>query len=425
MVTGPIFSSMQTPEVPVAKRPKTSTEKSAKKRKREYEQQNGAQEPAEPSVKKVKKRKSEGAAESTAGAVPNGVQSSPAPQAGNANADVTERREPTVDDTDEERLGKKSKKGKTKARSDGLDPDGQAARTTEATSTKPEADVAKPNTLGIPSAMKEKQKKPKKGRHVSTNGDSLKVIASTSKSHRASQPHAEEVHESPETVSDEQLLQAHSPFVQRTETFYLALSPCANNSPIEGLVAEHISPLLLTYYPPLQGVVLKYSNARISETSNGNAGDDSHDVILSKAIDEYAVTFVYLTADFVLFSPTTGSYLEGYVNLQNESLLGLVCYNYFNAGLQRQRLPKGWRWVEDGSQGHAGAGKGGHGYWINGGGEKVDGRVVFRVKDFEAAPGGEGAAGSINVLGTLLSVKDDDRMDEEEKQRGPAGGRRK
>ncbi|KAK3066705.1 hypothetical protein LTR53_016834, partial [Teratosphaeriaceae sp. CCFEE 6253] len=116
MATGPTFSSTQTPEVPVANRTKSSTEKSAKKRKREDEQQNGAHEPAEASVKKVKKRKSEGAAGSTAGAVPNGVQSSPAPQAGNADADVTERREPTVDDTDEERLGKKSKKGKTKAR---------------------------------------------------------------------------------------------------------------------------------------------------------------------------------------------------------------------------------------------------------------------------------------------------------------------
>ena len=36
--------------------------------------------------------------------------------------------------------------------------------------------------------------------------------------------------------------------------------------------------------------------------------------------------------------------MEGYVNIQNQSYLGLLCYNLFNASIERRRLPKGWRW---------------------------------------------------------------------------------
>ena len=36
--------------------------------------------------------------------------------------------------------------------------------------------------------------------------------------------------------------------------------------------------------------------------------------------------------------------MEGYVNIQNQSYLGLLCYNLFNASIERRRLTKGWRW---------------------------------------------------------------------------------
>ena len=250
------------------------------------------------------------------------------------------------------------------------------------------------------------------------------AIAGPSRLQHTSKTAVQDSREASLAIPDDKLLQSRSPFVQRTETLYLALSPCANDFPLEGLIAEHISPLLLTYYPPFQGVVLKYSNARLSETPDGQ-GEKDGAAVLSKAIDEYAVTFVYLVADFVLFSPAKGSYLEGYVNLQNESLLGLVCYNYFNASIEWQRLPKEWRWVEDGSQSDARSGKG-SGCWVDGSGEKVDGKVVFRVRDFEAAPGGENGMGSINISGTLLSAAYEKRVDEEEQRSSAgAGGRKK
>ncbi|TKA67088.1 hypothetical protein B0A55_08659, partial [Friedmanniomyces simplex] len=396
----PTFSSTQTPDMAQTKKAKVSTDKSTKKRKREDEQE-GTPGATEPSVKKTKKRKSEGADVAT--------------------PVVEQKGEPSAASTTTKDKSVKDEKKKRKAEDVEAGANGPI---TETPATKPKKEKkdrgsasqgvtgdAQPGAADATPAKK--KRKPKADPHSNGNGDSTTepaVVAGSSKPQQTGQAQGQ-TQESPEastSMTDDQRLHSHSPFVHKTETFYLALSPCANEFPLEGLVAEHISPLLLTYYPPLRGVILKYSNARLSETPyEQGSGESGNGVVLSKAVDEYAVTFVYLTVDLVVFAPTKGSWLEGFVNLQNESLLGLVCYNYFNAAIERHRLPKDWRWVEDGSQGSTRVGKGSQGYWVDGNGQKMDGRVVFRVKDFEAAPGSESGAGSLNTLGTLLSVAEE------------------
>ena len=98
-----------------------------------------------------------------------------------------------------------------------------------------------------------------------------------------------------------------------------------------------------------------------------------------------------------------------------------MCYNYFNAGIERSRLPKDWRWVGEESQQSEGQQKHlkqGEGYFVNGKGNQVEGRLVFMVRDFEATAGSEMGMDSINIHGTLLSKKDDRRLDDDERQRG-------
>ncbi|KAK6441259.1 hypothetical protein LTR95_002524 [Oleoguttula sp. CCFEE 5521] len=228
------------------------------------------------------------------------------------------------------------------------------------------------------------------------------------------------------TAIDETLLDSNSPFNQQTASFYLALSPIAHHFPVEGLCAEHISPLLLTYYPPLKGIVLSFGNPRMSETPEQGQqinGTGSRPVVLGESIDEYAVIFVWLTVDVLLFRPRKTTVLEGFVNLQNESMLGLICYNYFNAGIERSRLPKDWRWVEDESAAEdAGAmarrgRRSAAGYYLDGNGKRVEGRLVFRVKDFEASPGAETGGRSVNIYGTALSVQEDEKIDEDVRQK--------
>ncbi|WPH04820.1 Hypothetical protein R9X50_00771700 [Acrodontium crateriforme] len=204
-------------------------------------------------------------------------------------------------------------------------------------------------------------------------------------------------------LSEDQL-ESHSPFVHQTTSFYLSLSACAHDFPLEGLCAEHISPLLLTYFPPLKGIVLSYSNPRLSEHPEDNEPSQSEGTVLSKSIDEYGVTFVWLTADFLLFRPRKGAVLEGHINLQNESILGLVCYNYFNAGIERSQLPSDWQWVssEDDAKNRKVSEEEGEEHYVNGNSERVNGRLLFRVTDFESTPGAENGGGTINISGSLL-----------------------
>ncbi|KAI6836603.1 hypothetical protein KC332_g5717 [Hortaea werneckii] len=408
--------AVQTPDMAgkKQKKGKGSADNSVKKRKREEEAQAaGENQTAEPEKKKSKKRKSKGGEEapSTTGAAEE------APQAETPKSSKKEEGKavaaPATSAADEAAPAKKDKKKKRKSSAE--DATGVADSQSKP-AEKPSQPAAPESPANAFRGEKKKIKKTKKNQQKDSN-DELSAQTQRDNDRPLSTV-------APTAESDE-VLQSHSPFVQQTASFYLALSPCANSFPLEGLCAEHISPLLLTYYGPLKGIVLSYDNARLSASPEEAATmttPSSRDAqtILAKSTDEYAVTFVWLTADFVLFRPQKGTYLEGYVNLQNESLLGLVCYNYFNAGIEWNSLPKDWQWVSDEEGALTGKGKGkkatqeGEGHWVDAEGKKVDGRLIFRVKDFEATPGSEGGAGSINIVGTLLSEVDEKALEEGE-----------
>lgn len=220
-------------------------------------------------------------------------------------------------------------------------------------------------------------------------------------------------------------LNKQSPFICETQSLFVGLSPIAHRFPLEGACAEFISPLLLTYYPPLNGVVLSYSNPRLTQhpeqacqASNGQNNISA----MGRSIDEYAVTYIWLTADFLVFRPSIGTVLEGHVNLQNQSILGLLCYNYFNAGIDQSRLPSDWKWVEeqefdDGTIAQGDNVPQNNGHFVDGDGKIVQGKILFKVKDFEANAGVDGGTSSINIYGTLIRDQDDNKIDAELRQR--------
>lgn len=259
-------------------------------------------------------------------------------------------------------------------------------------------------------AEKRRKKSERKGEkskshdHAQVNGAQVQTVDEPGEP--KAQPDIDARSETAQARSDanEAELQKHSPFFQRTSSFYLPLSPCAANFPLEGLLAEHISPLLLTYYPPLNGVLLSYSNARLFEHPHSDA-EENEGQVLSQCINEYAVTFTWLTADFVLFRPRRGTWMAGYVRLGNENMIGLVCYNYFNAVIERERMPTEWTWVSEDEEVEEQKGRRrgtveSVGFFRDGHGKRVEGKVVFRVEDFDALQGEGG--GSVSIMGTLL-----------------------
>ncbi|KAE8377453.1 hypothetical protein BDV26DRAFT_263574 [Aspergillus bertholletiae] len=263
-----------------------------------------------------------------------------------------------------------------------------------------------------------------------------------------------------------------SPYVLTTATLYLPLSPISI-SPTHAkasLLAEHLSPLLLTYYAPLQGIVLAYSDASISSTppasstSSDPADPNPKPLTLAKTAGEYGVLYVYLTATFLVFRPQRGQILEGWVNVQSEGFLGAVVLNLFSVGIERKRLPSNWKWVPPGDEGSVNGDQqktataseddesepaasfdqekehfnpvslanpvsdtlneeanaeddesAAEGYFQSVSGHRVRGTVRFRVVDVDVIPGSERDRNFLSIEGTMLSPEEEARLLEDER----------
>lgn len=228
-----------------------------------------------------------------------------------------------------------------------------------------------------------------------------------------------------------------SPFYEQTSSLYLPLSPISYQHPESGLCAEHLSPLILTYFPPFNGVILSYCNVRLSADPTGTSMSDISLPVLAKSIDEYAVSFIWVTADFLIFRPRRHNLLEGWINLQNEGILGLVYLNFFNVSIERKNLPREWTWVPWGrvTQGSKNAAKGRkniaseemgidqtaetaetattnarEGHFEDGHRRKVEGLIQFRIKNVETSKGSDRENGFVSIEGTMLGEEASNRI---------------
>ncbi|KAK2756086.1 hypothetical protein FQN54_005493 [Arachnomyces sp. PD_36] len=282
------------------------------------------------------------------------------------------------------------------------------------------------------------------------------------------------------TAQSSQSDSAASPFQLITSTLYLPLSPISISPThaLSSLLVEHVSPLLLTYYPPLQGIILAYSNPSISSNppsaSDSSKPQDSNPqpLTLATTANEYGVLYVYLTATFLVFRPERNQTLEGWINVQSEGFLGAVVFNLFSVGIEKSRLPAGWKWIPPGQTENANgdqmdtssesgypttantteaeesdSDKENHfkplpsstsvnfadpeaaeedevssGYFQTPSGKRVRGTIRFRVKDVDVIPGSERDKGFLNIEGTMLSEEEEARLVEAEKKRFEGSG---
>ncbi|KAL9000969.1 MAG: hypothetical protein Q9169_000453 [Polycauliona sp. 2 TL-2023] len=261
----------------------------------------------------------------------------------------------------------------------------------------------------------------------------------TVKKHKSiSQAPVREIQDTPPATSAPE---SRSPFHQQTASLYLPLPPIAQSHPLQGICAEHLSPLILTYYSPLRGVIISFQNARLSTDALRDSSVPDEPV-LAQAIDEYAAPHVWVVVDFLLFRPQRGNDIEGWINLQNEGNIGLVCWNFFNATIERKRLPKDWKWIPGGLD--VGGAKrkkkklkgserkdvvhsddeeilpqinGVHeieGHFEDGDGRRIEGLMHFLVKDVESSRSSGGDTGFLSIEGTLLEETEERRLRESE-----------
>lgn len=263
-----------------------------------------------------------------------------------------------------------------------------------------------------------------------------------------------------------------SPFYSTRLSLYLSL-PAVAISPhyaLSSLLATHLSPLLLTYFPPANGIVLAFSDPVLSARAGDalgappkvpsaaaaaastslqprivdDAGNEAGREVLAKASDEFGACWAWLTVRLLVFRPQRGDEVTGWANVVSEGFVGVVGYNYFQAAVGKARIPKGWRWMgatgeQDGLRKKGRKGRLGDGllsqeaeeedvgpvygkrsdddagYFVDADGEKVPDVLKFRVVDTEMVPGHEAGSLSLQIDATLLDADAEKTLLEQEK----------
>ncbi|KAM5350355.1 hypothetical protein ACJ41O_006860 [Fusarium nematophilum] len=220
------------------------------------------------------------------------------------------------------------------------------------------------------------------------------------------------IHQPPDIPANPQF-----PFFTQTVSLYEPLYPIGWAQPVTSCQYQHLRHLQNKYVPSLRGVLLDYKNVAFGEKPGrkGAALDDESPAMVM-ARDEAAVGFGWITADVDLFVPSRGAWMEGSVNLQTEGHIGVVCFGKFNASIEARRLPPDWTWVPNESpeaQGFEetasvitsddhGVVRQIHstGFWADGSGEKVKGKIRFRIRNFDVGTSGE--TSYLSLEGTML-----------------------
>lgn len=154
-------------------------------------------------------------------------------------------------------------------------------------------------------------------------------------------------------------------------------------SPLTGVQKHHLDPLLMTYYEPVDGVVLAYDNVRFETRT-------------AKIIAEAPYAHVWTTVDLLVWRPTKGMVVQGWVNLQSASHIGLLVDNTWNVSIPFARIPAGWRYSEGVAEGEDVDETPAEGAWLDEKGGRVEGLLRFVVESVKAG-------GSIFIMeGSLL-----------------------
>ncbi|KAG5926751.1 hypothetical protein E4U53_003004 [Claviceps sorghi] len=357
----------------------------------------------------------------------------------------------------EKKAKKSSKKdSQPKAEDDVVDDQGVAAAATAATtaarekstkktkkksreeehgSLKREADVADLNDGRAFKSDKKEKKKKKKKQLEAAHEDGEPEAASAPAQPDAGDGDAMDVDE-PAGATSSGIYQPPDipanpqfPFFKQTVSLYEPIYPNGWAQPVTNAQCQHLQQLQNKYVPSLRGVLLDYANVSLGPRP-GRAGaaadDESPTTLLSKG--EYAVGFGWITADVGLFVPSRGAWMEGSVNLQTEGHIGVVCFGRFNASVEASRLPPSWKWVSNESPEANGFEETASvitaddhgvvrqihstGFWVDGSGARVKGKIRFRIRNFDAGTSGE--TSYLSLEGTMLDKDSEKKLVQEE-----------
>lgn len=221
------------------------------------------------------------------------------------------------------------------------------------------------------------------------------------------------------------------PFFSQTVSLYEPIYPVGWAQPVTNCEFHYLRHLQNKYVPSLRGVLMNYKNVALGDEPSrvGAARDDDEPTTL-KSQREYGVGFGWITADVDLFVPSRGAWMEGSINLQTEGHIGVVCFGKFNASIEARRLPPSWKWVSNEDPEAEGMEETASivapdehgvvhqihstGFWVDANGDKVKGKIRFRIRNFDVGISGETTY--LSLEGTMLDKASEKALVQQEAQ---------
>lgn len=252
-----------------------------------------------------------------------------------------------------------------------------------------------------------------------------------------------------------------SSFHSTRMSLYLPTPPIGLDKAVAAMLTLHVTPLLLTYFPPAGGVILSIHDPVLSATPqdslnqallppSGHSIPKTSTQAFPRVGDELGACWAWLTVTFLVYSPQPGDKLEGWTNAMSEGFIGLVCYNYFQTSIAKSRIPKTWSWsgptretrqrktpkkgrLNDDTDGPSqdshfdsqetiivrddDAIDGTAGIFRDSEGVKIPEQLQFQVVDLEMIPAQERGQLALQVEGTLLGKEEEAKLRGEERER--------
>lgn len=260
--------------------------------------------------------------------------------------------------------------------------------------------------------------------------DESSAVENTVKRSKQEEPVEEEDVQTMDIVQESKTSQC---FYNVRARLYVNIAPIYIKDARKGVAKLHLDPLLMNYSPMLRGVVVSHSNMEFEQQE-------------AKVMYDSPYSYVWISAEFLVWRPKEGQQVEGYINMQSPSHIGLLIHDTFNASIKKDLMPADWTFVpnqedenaqdEDDStnqptqedealtendpssnstsetakstsHAHAAISMG---YWVDGQGKRVDGTIQFTIRRVFFS------AKMVSVQGALIEPNSESRSFEREYQ---------
>lgn len=194
---------------------------------------------------------------------------------------------------------------------------------------------------------------------------------------------------------------------------YASLAPMMLENPLQGIMKQHLNPMVMTYNSKVGGVIIGYDNLEILDANPLNDEDndgDSHSYKLIKVNADTSFSFAWCNVDLYVWQPQVGDILEGHIFIQSASHIGMLIYDAFNASIKKNNIPYEWTYIredeslaegEDSRDNGESSGRKKYnstGYWVDENGVRISGKIKFTVKKIHTT------GRVISIEGTLLGT---------------------